>query len=604
MKKIYLSLFSIAIASVTFSQAKLDKQLIEPKKAPSVREEGKAVSTPISYNKAVFWENTFNTPSDWSFSNTSDPSTDWEISTNAAIAPVAALNPFGFTSVGDGFAYIDSDAQGETATQNAMITYTGTIDCSAYPAVLITFEQAHRRFYDLTYLMVSNDGGNNWTDYEINLGMAVNTNTTNPQLVEMNISAVAANQANVKIAFRYEGAWDWFWAIDDIKMSEASGNDIALGKTWAGDIFNAYDYSIIQTQQIQPLVVGAIATNLGATAAVGSLITVTINDGTSNVHTQTANFDLGIGVTDTIWVTTTFTPLPNKNYTVSFNVAADENTTNDLSIPASVATSDNQYAHDFTAAAIYRYDMDDETAMGQQFEVFQNATLNGLSVKFETGTTAETANLRLRRYSFDNPTFNGLRTAEFIYEYDYTIPATGVIGSGNFTNVNFDIPQTIEAGWIYTIEVRKYAGADRIFFGGSSTGSDDYSTIIYGPFGADPNAPDYFVTTSFSPGIRMNVDYTSPTIGLTENKAVSTFNVYPNPATENVAIDFSMNTESSVEVTITDLSGKAVYTSNLGNKTVGSHSVNVNTTTFSNGIYVVNFKTANGIITEKLVIRK
>ena len=93
-------------------------------------------------------------------------------------------------------------------------------------------------------------------------------------------------------------------------------------------------------------------------------------------------------------------------------------------------------------------------------------------------------------------------------------------------------------------------------------------------------------------------------VGLNENEAFSSFSVYPNPAAENIAIDFSLRAESAVNVSITDLSGKVVYTANLGNKTAGASSLNVNTAAFANGIYVVNVLTNNGIATEKLVIRK
>ena len=98
--------------------------------------------------------------------------------------------------------------------------------------------------------------------------------------------------------------------------------------------------------------------------------------------------------------------------------------------------------------------------------------------------------------------------------------------------------------------------------------------------------------------------FTIAGVGLNENEAFSSFSVYPNPAADNIAIDFSLRAESAVNVSITDLSGKVVYTSNLGNKTAGASSLNINTAAFANGIYVVNVLTNNGIATEKLVIRK
>jgi hypothetical protein len=54
---------------------------------------------------------------------------------------------------------------------------------------------------------------------------------------------------------------------------------------------------------------------------------------------------------------------------------------------------------------------------------------------------------------------------------------------------------------------------------------------------------------------------------------------------------------------MTDISGKVVSTQNVGSKTVGSHVVEINTTSLNEGIYFVNFISNGVITTEKLVIR-
>ena len=57
--------------------------------------------------------------SDWAYDNTSSPYLDWTITTNADTIPVTTLSPAVFTSVNNGFAFINSEAQGQNGSQNA-----------------------------------------------------------------------------------------------------------------------------------------------------------------------------------------------------------------------------------------------------------------------------------------------------------------------------------------------------------------------------------------------------------------------------------------------------------------------------------------------------
>jgi hypothetical protein len=743
MKKVYLSLFAIALASVSMAQGKVaNKSAVKAKNFVSVTDQKAVKKEAVVSNKAILYTNTFNNAADWTLANTSNPAYDWEFTTDPTAIGVGVWSdgPFASTSVADGFALLNSDAQGQTATQDAYMTLNTPIDLSANPAVVLTFEQYHTRYLETTTVEVSGDNGSTWTEFVVNDAVAVNASTTNPELITLNISSVAGGQSQVLIRFHYVGAWDYGWAVDDLIIEEAAGNDIVVGKAFTHDIVNAYDYSIEASSQMQAMVVGVALNNLGGTAAVGATLNVNINDGTTDVYTTPATFDLAIGAADTVWVTTGMMPEANKTYTISFTVNADDNTANNASLPVSFSTSDVAYAQDFTVDGIYRFNQDDETAMGNIFQINNATTLNAASVKFETGTTAVSAIIRVSRFNFNDANFNSVQNMEYVDEVEYVIPAS-VIGSGEFANINFNAPIALEAGWNYVLEVRKNAGADRIFIGGSDTGDDDFSTTCYGPFGAN-SAVNYFVAWGFSPAVRMsfvsaptitssdannslcsnetltltssaaagntwtldgtvipnevgttltvsasgtyaavvngiasapitvsvtNIDATinnvlgtlaatqgggatyqwvdctngnapisgataqifAPTfssdfgvqislngcsasstcititgVGINENEAVSSFNVYPNPATENVEVAYALKNNSTVNVTITDLSGKVVYASNLGNKVAGAHALNVNTTTFSNGIYVVNFATDNAVITEKLVIRK
>lgn len=401
--------------------------------------------------------------------------------------------------------------------QSAWIRNATPLDLTATPAVLLQFESFYRKFSDKIYVQVSTDNST-WTDFQINSNLSRNDATTNPQTITLNISgAIASNPASVYFRFLFlsdasnggDGC-DYAWMIDDVKITEALGNDIVVQKGFTHDIIYAYDYSIMPASQLVPMVVGIEIYNIGGTAAVQAPMNVVINDGTSDVYNQATNFDLAIGVTDTLWVATGFTPLPDKTYTVTFTAPTDDNLTNNVSVPVSYQTTQTTYAQDFTTTGIFRFDRDDETSMGNIFEIINNATLYSASVKFETGTTAPYARIVLSRFNPTDATYNSVQSMEFIEEFQYNIPPS-VIGNNLFTTIPFPSPMALDTGWNYVLEVRKDVAPDRIFLGGSNAGDDDFSTTCYGPFGAN-NATNYFLGWGFSPAIRMDFGIPAPII--------------------------------------------------------------------------------------------
>jgi hypothetical protein len=80
--------------------------------------------------------------------------------------------------------------------------------------------------------------------------------------------------------------------------------------------------------------------------------------------------------------------------------------------------------------------------------------------------------------------------------------------------------------------------------------------------------------------------------------------VYPNPANANANVTFSLNNAADVNITVTDLSGKVVYSNALGNVAAGTTEVALNTASLSNGVYMINVAADNAVSTEKLIIRK
>ena len=72
--------------------------------------------------------------------------------------------------------------------------------------------------------------------------------------------------------------------------------------------------------------------------------------------------------------------------------------------------------------------------------------------------------------------------------------------------------------------------------------------------------------------------------------------VYPNPNNG----EFVITTSNEVmNVTITDVRGKVVYSNN----SVNNNMINVNLSDLENGMYVINVETANGTMTENVIVQ-
>ncbi len=83
---------------------------------------------------------------------------------------------------------------------------------------------------------------------------------------------------------------------------------------------------------------------------------------------------------------------------------------------------------------------------------------------------------------------------------------------------------------------------------------------------------------------------------------VSDFNMFPNPAQEQVQIEFDLEIGSSARINVFNSLGQAVISKNLGNLNAGNHQINLVTETLANGQYIVELSTDNGAKTNALSI--
>ena len=91
--------------------------------------------------------------------------------------------------------------------------------------------------------------------------------------------------------------------------------------------------------------------------------------------------------------------------------------------------------------------------------------------------------------------------------------------------------------------------------------------------------------------------------GLAEVNSSSFFTIFPNPATNQTTIQFTLPHSSHVSVSVFDLSGKKLNTLIDEELQQGDLSLQLNTTQYSKGIYFVRMISIDGIHTEKLIIQ-
>ena len=191
---------------------------------------------PAGYSIDPSTNNTESTTALWTFdfSSTTGMTVQNDANGGARWKIVSALEPnltnFGSTlnSVsGAPFALINSDSFNNDTQDDYLTLRVGTSLVGQY-GIQLSFRHFFRRFAEDHIVEVSNDSSTWVQVYNSNGLIPTNTTINNPTLARFNISSVAGNQDSVWIRFHYVGAWEWFWALDDIEISTLPPNDLVL----------------------------------------------------------------------------------------------------------------------------------------------------------------------------------------------------------------------------------------------------------------------------------------------------------------------------------------------------------------------------------------
>lgn len=251
----------------------------------------------------IIWQSTFNwvnpddprgwtLPEGWEIRDNSDLGNFWVwLQDSIKGRWTNERAPSYFASRDDGFIAVPMDAynyRDGIATENPSDTYimTPPIDCSDAPSVVLKLSQYYRFCCENDNtghldVMVTNDNGGHWATYDISYGIGHNTFTpARYRSPEINISDVAAGMSQVRIKIYFHEVPSYFWAIDDLILSEAYTNDLVLEDSWS-EVNFGFDEPIGHTNFVPFTQIGmnsTVAGKIGDYRFTGAMLNMGVAD--------------------------------------------------------------------------------------------------------------------------------------------------------------------------------------------------------------------------------------------------------------------------------------------------------------------------------------
>jgi hypothetical protein len=659
MKKIYLALPMLLLAGASFGQVNFG-----PHKASSIVDVRGAETMARPHNTEIgaaergtpVWSDNFSTPGNWMMTTgaghtpvgSSNPG--WQILTAVPGTLVAqgAYSTLASTSGGN-FAFIDSDAPGNSATQDADMTWNGTaIDLSGAGTNFLSLEwqQIHRMFYDIHTVSISVDGGSTWTDFEVNVAYGADVNNylahqgiPNPEIISLPVGGVfdpfvsgGGTLNNVSINFNYQGAWDWYWGVDDVAFVPTPANEMnqLYGRHSAatpdpiwGD---RLPYNVVSGEQIDPsgYVFFNAAANQGSVTQNGVTLDAEVFNGAASVYTGTGSGVNNVAPLDTARDTTTTAFMPNNTTYVTYdveinldygNLATDNDLSNNMAM-STLQVTDKIYGRavaDYVGSGTYNGvdggGLANPGISATMITCYANQNLEGIRVVLQGNTDANAViypyivEMDPAATDFQGLFANVLYDGSQIANGSYTVQASDISSTGN--TVNLDIPLQsaipLTAGTAYVIGIG-YLGGELAVIGTNAPYAPDATNFVYDAVGANNGNIQWFwigstpqIYAMFQVGL--GVDEVASGVEMSQNM--------PNPANGVTSFNYTLKSSAqSVNVEVVDVAGKLVMNLNEGSRGAGMYTVNMNTADLSEGVYFYSLIVDGNKVTKRMVVNK
>jgi len=605
MKKHYIGIIAIAISSSGFTQTLSPIQQQNTSKFSPTKSGGLNYPALEKGNKAIHFSEDFESgsfpPTGWAVSSGTNSTITvpadqaWHESTNGNPSNCASITWLNGVDVHD--EWLESPA----------------LDLSAMGTNMrLEFDFNTSQYWHVTpndngdiWVKISFDGGTTYTDTlfveddpALLAAALVDvdwlTYTWTPARID--ISAYAA-ETNVVFAWHYEAQDGAQYHVDNISIVDIEPNDLSMNGHWHETV--GLPYYQIPTTQVQPINFSAELTNLGTIDQTNTMLTVDVNGGTYT-GTSTANM-LTVGSSDSLYVTNPYTPTASVGtHTVTWSVGSDftDDAPGDNTATETLEVTDGLYARD---KGVYDGESggEDEATpgdfafeAGNLYDIFFTEQFCGIQTVIGSNTPAGTI-IYGKIYELDG-------TGNFVYvdeTAEYTTTQSDADNNVTITLVLFTYP-TLTAGSTYLPVVGCYS---EFYYGTSGYSEDQTSFIMYPTVGG--SGSQYF--TNNTPIVRL---FNDPScwwsVSENTNSSLQLNQNQPNPFNSTTEISYTVKSNSSVNLTVVDMTGKVVLSLNEGTKAAGDHSIELDASKLAEGLYQYTLSNGEVSITKSMSVIK
>lgn len=140
------------------------------------------------------------------------------------------------------------------------------------------------------------------------------------------------------------------------------------------------------------------------------------------------------------------------------------------------------------------------------------------------------------------------------------------------------------------------------------TSTQDSTAIVFNNqaeqyFNIDVKGKPETITLDAENWILKNLDSTPLITGIEELPSSHYFKVFPNPATENVTIEFKLKLPAKVNLKMMNLEGKTVRVLTNELFPVGTHTIKTTLTSIPEGVYIIIYEQRGEVLVQKLVVK-
>lgn len=588
-----------------------------------------------SAQESVIWQETFagGIPATWTNTESSGVA-EWQyrgpattpdvsigtqslclLSNETSSAPI--LSP----TAADGFAIFDASwwdnptlpcnasnvGTGPVPGPHNAVLLTSVIDLTGVDYPVLEFNQYYRKSQGNTFVEYSVNGGPFVQLFQNNVGVGQATARNDQR--RLYFPADVANVSNLRIRFVFDGLY-YFWMLDDIKILNASANDMKVQSATYGDFdffapehptgFEEMEYSRYPVELSPLLKFNLIAENFGYTVQTNVKLKASVVRLSNNevliesISEESFNFQPGaiqelragsfqmpseIGaykVRYEIMQSEEDQVLENSSTELFFEITEDIYSREKGSLAAVILPIAGQEQQTFEVGSIYH---------------IPNAgnSLHSITVALGPGTTVPvTISAKLYKVDFGNEL--GLTLIDQSLPVAVNASDINGFGGNSFMHLPFLIPAALEEGAAYMATVTSPNGMGNVFVGLNGNAEFNTAWVRIIPTTGGPQ----LYTLSRIPMIRMNLgpNYTN----VDEDTEDASLELFPNPAENRVNI---RSTDIIQSIRVMNLSGQEIRREHQ--LKVSAYTLDI--AEWADGVYMILIETANGITTKKFIKR-